>query len=324
MNTYKRIVLLLLFLVSTLLLPNAFAHPGRTDANGGHWDRKNGTYHFHTGEYAGRGGGGSSSSEYVPFTPPYEPPTDNPYRENNAVTKENTSKKLSVSQIILGIFLLPFVLGLFYSFFEVLFVELLYWSILEKHLPRYKINLLQEKINKFNQMQNEISELNIKISDLSLKCQIPDLYEIANDNLPKDKNSVSAWGKSFTLYKTTKGIKLHSKYNCCSATKPIHIYKCRNYRDFSKLLCKKCANNYVIPDMSWYDIYLKIEQAEANRQNIENDCNRLLKEIEVLHKKCNSIKTKTMIIFSKKNKIALRDANNKYNKLPSIQRRFYQ
>jgi len=26
----------------------ALAHPGRTDANGGHWDRKNGTYHYHT------------------------------------------------------------------------------------------------------------------------------------------------------------------------------------------------------------------------------------------------------------------------------------
>lgn len=27
----------------------ALAHPGRTDANGGHWDHKNGTYHYHNG-----------------------------------------------------------------------------------------------------------------------------------------------------------------------------------------------------------------------------------------------------------------------------------
>ena len=31
-----------------------YAHSGRTDVNGGHWDRSTGTYHYHTGEYAGR------------------------------------------------------------------------------------------------------------------------------------------------------------------------------------------------------------------------------------------------------------------------------
>nr|DAW38655.1 MAG TPA: putative peptidoglycan binding domain protein [Caudoviricetes sp.] len=35
-----------LFILVSLL---AFSHPGRTDANGGHYDRKNGTYHYHHG-----------------------------------------------------------------------------------------------------------------------------------------------------------------------------------------------------------------------------------------------------------------------------------
>nr|DAO31670.1 MAG TPA: hypothetical protein [Caudoviricetes sp.] len=29
------------------LAATAFAHPGRTDSNGGHWDRRTGTYHRH-------------------------------------------------------------------------------------------------------------------------------------------------------------------------------------------------------------------------------------------------------------------------------------
>lgn len=35
-----------LFVLVSLL---AFSHPGRTDANGGHHDRKNGGYHYHHG-----------------------------------------------------------------------------------------------------------------------------------------------------------------------------------------------------------------------------------------------------------------------------------
>ena len=109
-------MLLILFLASIV---NVFAHPGRTDQNGGHWDRKAGTYHYHTGEYAGKGGGGSSKSEYVPSTPtPYKPPTDNPYRENRTITEENTPKKLSVIEtIILFIVFSPFALGLFFFLF---------------------------------------------------------------------------------------------------------------------------------------------------------------------------------------------------------------
>ena len=36
--------------VFLLLIPSiAFAHPGRTDANGGHYDRSTGEYHYHHG-----------------------------------------------------------------------------------------------------------------------------------------------------------------------------------------------------------------------------------------------------------------------------------
>lgn len=41
---------LAVLLCLTLILPTAtFAHSGRTDANGGHWDEENGDYHYHHG-----------------------------------------------------------------------------------------------------------------------------------------------------------------------------------------------------------------------------------------------------------------------------------
>lgn len=310
-NKYPLLIWVLLIL-SLASIINVFAHPGRTDQNGGHWDRESGTYHFHTGEYAGKGGGGSSNSEYVPFKPPYDPPTDNPYRKNKVNLAENASKKLSTSEIILGIISFPFVFCLIYSLLEFLFVELIYHSFLERHLPRYKINLLQEKIDTFNRSQNEILELNTKIFDLNMKYQIPDLYEIGIDNLPKDKNSSLHWGKSFTLYKTKSGTKLHTKYNCCSATNPLHIYNCRNYRNFSKILCKKCAKSYTAPGLTWYENYLAYKRAVVKQQSIGNCRDNLQKEIKTLHKKCNSTKTKVLIIFSRSNKKALQEANRKY------------
>lgn len=35
--------ILIFFMFSTFL----FSHPGRLDSNGGHWNRKTGTYHYH-------------------------------------------------------------------------------------------------------------------------------------------------------------------------------------------------------------------------------------------------------------------------------------
>jgi hypothetical protein len=56
LNITISVILLFVFLIS------ASAHSGRTDANGGHWNRSTGEYHYHTGEYAGRSQSSSSKS----------------------------------------------------------------------------------------------------------------------------------------------------------------------------------------------------------------------------------------------------------------------
>lgn len=333
----------------------ASAHPGRTDANGGHWDRKTGIYHFHTGEYAGHSSSDSSSYKtHEPFTPPYKPQAENPYKNNKEIeTASDTS--IDVKEILEDILAIAFCIwyigGFIFWDFEkgdgcftfgistILIVCLIGYLIEEKTevfftliltvvvlVPlilklkkKYTIALTDVDIylNSFHRLDKCHKEL-FQIATQIESCKtvlIPDLYEINIDNLPKDKNSVRDWGKSFTLYKTNSGTKLHTKYNCCSAANPLHVYHCRNYHNFSKLLCKKCANDYRTPDMSWYENYLKCKQLIAEQQSIENNCNCLQTEIKRLHKSCNSMRTKTLIVFSRKTKKTLQEANYKYKKM---------
>ncbi len=57
MNKLKKVLIVVLFI---LIIPTlVFAHPGRTDRNGGHWDHSTGTYHYHND------GSSSSSGKYT-------------------------------------------------------------------------------------------------------------------------------------------------------------------------------------------------------------------------------------------------------------------
>lgn len=62
----RKIIAAIAILFIVLSFPSSvYAHPGRTDSNGGHWDRKNGTYHYHNGGYSSSGSNsynGSSGS----------------------------------------------------------------------------------------------------------------------------------------------------------------------------------------------------------------------------------------------------------------------
>ena len=65
----KRVFLFLL--IFQILTFPVLSHPGRTDSNGGHYNRSTGEYHYHNGEYAGRTQSSSSKKEQSYFyTPP--------------------------------------------------------------------------------------------------------------------------------------------------------------------------------------------------------------------------------------------------------------
>jgi hypothetical protein len=305
---HKLVLYAVLCLVMFLGL-SVFAHPGRTDKNGGHWDRKAGTYHFHTGEYAGKNSGGSSSKPTPsPFETPYEPPTENPYQ--TAQPKSNNITTV-LSSIVTPVFALMMVYFIPLAISAVIATVRSFSAV--SLLPGRKIKSLNDKLDNFFLNREQIAILNTKIADLNKRCTIPDAYEIGKDNLPKEKKRISGWGKSLTLYRTVHGTKLHAKYKCCSATKPVNICWYKDVPNLSAYLCKMCAMNYKIPDLSWYDYCLELEQAQKRKQNLEASCKQLKQDIEVLHKQCNSTKTKILIVFSKRNKQLLTELNKRCN-----------
>lgn len=295
---------------------SVFAHPGSLDSNGGHWDRKSGTYHFHKG--TNTGGSSSSNSNtyaYEPFTPPYEPPTDNPYKKDNSSSKSDSASNDFVE--IIGYVVITMLILIFGVPIVVYLCLFIYEVFLEHHTPKYKIMCLTDKIFEYQNQHREVLSICVKLLFLSTEVKIPDAYEIGADGLPRDKNRNSKWGESFTMYKTPNGKKLHKKYNCSSATTPVHIEWYRSYRDFSDYPCHKCARAYTLPDLSWYEEYRECQKLEESQKYKESKCQDLRKEIETLHQKCNSTTTKMLIVFSKKSRSALREANALYDKMQS-------
>lgn len=65
MQIKRKFYLITLLLTIIMLSSSTMAHPGRTDANGGHYNRKTGEYHYHNGGHSsGSSGSSSSSSSY--------------------------------------------------------------------------------------------------------------------------------------------------------------------------------------------------------------------------------------------------------------------
>ena len=121
---------LLVFLLAFLLLlhPTVLAHSGKTDANGGHYDRSTGEYHYHHGypahqhydmdgdgvadcpydfddqtDHSGRGGSSSqskpSSSYDVQSTP----------RPSPKKSDDSKAKHISVEEIVVFVIVAPIV-----------------------------------------------------------------------------------------------------------------------------------------------------------------------------------------------------------------------
>lgn len=148
----------------------AFAHSGKTDSNGGHYDNSKGEYHYHHGypphQHYDMDGDGSKDCAYSfkdttnsskgttknNGTPQY---TQNsigttsadktPYKETSAAIDKSPSKKtkLDIKEVILVILCSPFIGYLVYMMFSllvtpifILFVEL------------FKIDISDDKITK--------------------------------------------------------------------------------------------------------------------------------------------------------------------------------
>ena len=299
--------LLLFLILITLLIVSASAHSGRTDANGGHWDRKNGTYHYHSGPHAGQSS--SSSSTYVPPatikpTPTRTPaptPTPTPIvSETPEPDSENNPSLFETLFVFIfsgGFLLVPFFIFVLYS------IWLYIYSPFDDYI--YCAERLKDGIKEMFRLKRLVSS--------DAKPQIPEAYEIGPDNLPKDKGS-SGWGDTFTLYYTRHGSKLHSKLGCCGASIPKHIYACIK-SVFKYSLCSKCCKSYKIPDMKWYQDYLEYNNSSEKLSDLMRLLVRERTKYFALYKKCNSKFYKFLLLFNKSTRSAVLTANELHSKL---------
>lgn len=101
----KRAVLCLI--LALLICWPGLAHPGRTDAQGGHWNHSTGEYHFHDGRYAGQdrtSSGGTTDIERLDISKLIKPtPTPAPVHAGEWIFRH-------AGDIFLAIVLSPFVI----------------------------------------------------------------------------------------------------------------------------------------------------------------------------------------------------------------------
>ena len=311
---------------------SASAHSGRTDANGGHWDRKAGTYHYHGAPKAGTSSE-STSSKPTSTLPPVETPAPTPTSTptptptptlkpapNVSTSKAKTSldnkeKTSDIEPVFKFLILLTvFFIGGYLICCIYLSIKSLCISIKE-NMPKYKIKLLNEKLNEFQNLKNRFDKTYTKLYDLKSGFKIPASYEIGKDHLPKEKNISSGWGHSFTVYTSYRGRKLHSKLGCCSAWYKSNICEHRYCYSNPNFMCKICTKDFVLPDLSWYDKYLKITELKYELQSIARNAKELQAEISDLYKRCNPMKSRIFIMFGRKHEKALQEVNKKFENL---------
>lgn len=223
----------------------SYAHSGRTDSSGGHYNHTTGEYHYHhgypahqhpngvcpydfddrTGGNSGSSGGGSSltsgggGGKAVPA---------------GTAADDSPGFSIPISAVLIGCAIGGYaLLYLFAVIFDRVQTRkyMRQWGAKRKEL----LDLYGGKTKR----------------KLASECGMPDGIEIGPDGLPKEVNS-SGWGDSLTFYISPSGQAYHMCPTCTkSAIIPIHAANLRNRRPCYR--CFPCA-----PDMEWYWRYRSI------------------------------------------------------------------
>lgn len=278
----------LITIILIILMLTVFAHPGRTDQNGGHFNHSTGEYHYHTGQYAGR-----------------EQSTDMPWWQK---------------YLFLG--LLPIVIGVGFWIFHCITNSLpgniLYY--LEHGITNY-INA-KNYTDFCNKQLKEIKEKAIIPDGYEIgKDGLPKENNTSKMNheyitsicLSTNFESINLdWGKSLTLYTVIDGWKLHLEPGCCGTIairKNIYSFYNKRYS-----LCKKCAANYNVPNMDWYVEYLKIVPQEKKYKLAKEEQKVALNKLQNAYTDCNKNLARFLMFFTPKKKMKLQELKKQYDK----------
>ena len=300
----------------------AYAHPGKTDSQGGHHNGSN--YHFHHGQPAhyhtngvceydnvwkyNEPWGGSGEYKGYKYKEP-EPKKPEPVRIKLEGFERNISYLSFIIVVIAYCFLfcspciIVFLFGTIMSFIAYC-EENTCAALLEKY--KTSENILEDSINK-------VVDINKKIQ--TVNSLVPKDTKIDSESLPKLKQS-KGWGDKYTFYTSKSGRVLHSEKGCSGATIPVNIAEYINY-DMSKILCKKCNPYKIIPDMEWYKTYKYNMRPLRKKSMLLREINSNKIQLIEISKECNRIKSR---LISKKKKSELENLNLKYNQLAEIYR----
>lgn len=218
------LVLIILFNVSPL-------HSGRTDSNGGHYNRLTGEYHYHHGkgphQHEDLNGDGivNGSLEDCPI-------------EQRSIIAKQIFKYIGISIVVI----------------LALFVVIVTIRSKMKAKERRRIEETERKQREIEFLKEKILMME-KYGGRSIEelVNIPTDSEIGKDNLPRVKGSESAWGDKYTFYTNYERTRYH--YNHCRYA--FHFYAQNAYNLRNKEPCRVCKPQ--LPDMQWVDEYKKIK-----------------------------------------------------------------
>lgn len=234
-----------LALAALLILP-VYAHGGRTDANGGHYDSSTGEYHYHHGYPA---------HQHVNETCPYnfDDKTDRNNDSSGGKSQNQDSKPYS---LIENIEISPGAILFCIAVIGYLTYRFLSYCI-AKRAEKRKWNMERNQlISKYGHMtKNQIASM----------CGMPEALEIGPDGLPKEIGAMD-WGKSMTFFVSRTGYSYHRIETCTkNAAIPEHAANIR-----SKVPCQKCHPN--APTLEWFWTYQNImSQLEKYGVTVETD-----------------------------------------------------
>lgn len=229
-----------LFCLIPILLGTASAHPGKTDADGGHHDYENqsglGSYHYHHGYPAHLHENGLCPYDFDDKTG-WNSGTSGNGSSKDTSSSSSPAKVPSAPQqkdfplwgwILIGAFAL-YLLG-----------SLIKLIVTAKTKKRQERELRQRYQALYGGKTAE--EL----------CGMPEDTQIGADGLPKEKGAAD-WGAKYTFYRSRTGKTYHRAGCHPAASIPVHAVHLLGLKP-----CQKCHPQ--APDMTWFQTYKRIKE----------------------------------------------------------------
>lgn len=264
----KFFLFLIVFTICLSLSLTAYAHPGKTDSNGGHTDHSTGEYHYHHG-YPAHNHSDFDGDGVVDCPYNFDDKTDSGSRYYYSDGTSQTSSERDRFSIpeetevgIVKIWIVCLLIALF-----VAIILRLALAIRQKNLEIRTAKQNHEAFirSESERIHNDLQKLNV---DLAFRYGVPYLYSVCgtpsgdylgDDSLPSSTNNDNQkWGNKYTFYLSSFSFTSVARYHrntCRYANKqcPINAYTIHRFK-FNYEPCAICRPS--IPDVEWVSKYL--------------------------------------------------------------------